>query len=529
MDLTLEQKRAIAIAEARAKAKTQSAKVAPSGGMGVAEDVARSAATGLGEGVTGGVGLLGDVQSLADDFGTWIGNKLGLKPLTPEQQATLNSGARAPTTAVIEQATGFDQIKHTPQTTAGEYARTTGQFVPGFAAGGVKGIVTGIGAGLGSEAAGQATEGTPLETPARIAGSIAGAGGGALMRRAITPRNITPERAAAANTLRKEGIDNLTEGQVTGNPGTLSRERKTNGIFYDQTAERTKQLEKLTQATLAKAGTLARRATPDVVDDAFTRNGQRFDTLASRNPMTIDQQFGQDVGTGLQAYMDLGPPTEKVAALRGFLDRIGSVIDPQGVVSGQAYKSLRSDIERAARGSADPGYAMALRDLKEALDDAMERSMAAAGSPDVGAWRDVRKQYRDLLVVETSIGSTSAEAAEGLITPQALRGAVKTKHGLRNMVRGKGTFEELSRAATTILRELPLTGYAPANAASVWQSGLAAPLEILMRLGRDVRMTKPVQRYLTNRVAPPPPTAYPVRTVPAVLPPFSDYMRERQR
>lgn len=505
------------------------AKAAPPAQMGMAEDVGRSAATGLGEGVTGSVGLLGDVQSLADDFGTWIGDKLGLKPLTTEQQAGFKAG-RAPTTAAIEQTVGFDKMKHTPQTTAGEYARTAGQFVPGFALGGAKGVATGVAAGLGSEAAGQATEGTALETPARIVGGIAGAGGGALLRRAVTPRNVPPERAKMAQTLRNEGIDNLTEGQVTGNLGVQARERKANGLFYDQTAERTRQLEKLTQAALARAGVLAPRATPDVIDDAFTKLGKQFDDLASRNTLTVDQAFGQDVATGIQDFMSLGPASEKVTALRSFVDRVGNVISPQGTIDGRAYHSLRSAIERAARGStSDPEYARALRSLKDSLDDAMERSMAAANSPDVGAWRDVRRRYRNILVVDEAVGSTSADAAEGLINPAALRGAVKRKHGARNMTRGQGDFEELSRAAAALMKDLPLTGTAPLNPASIWQSGLAFPAEALMRLGRDVRMTKPVQRYLTNRVAPPPPSSPIKNYSPAVVPPFSDYMREREK
>lgn len=534
-DLTLQQKQALA----RARARLRAGAGAPSK-MGVGEDIARSAATGLGEGVTGTVGLLGDVQSLADSFGTWVGDKLGLPQLPPEVQAGFQA-ARAPTTVDIESATGFDQMKHTPETTAGEYARTAGQFIPAMAAGGAvqagpgvvrrlagaaTGTLAGTGAGLGSEAAGQMTEGTPLETPARLAGGIVGGmGANVLTRRMVTPRAVPPERAKMAQTLRKEGIDNLTEGQVTGNLGVQARERKASGLFYDQTAQRTRQLEKLTQATLAKAGVIAKRATPDVVDDAFNKIGKRFDDLASRHSIRVDRTLGQDVSTGISDYMSLGPPQEKVTALQRFVDRVGNVIDPKGNIAGSAYKSLRSDIERAARGSADPDYARALRSLKDSLDDAMERSIAASGSKDLGAWQDVRRRYRNILVVEDAVGSTSADAAEGLIGPAALRSAVKKKHGVRNMVRGKGDFEELSRSAAGIMKELPLTGTAPLNPTSVWQSGLAAPFEIATRIGRDIRMSKPMQRYLTNTVAPPPP-ASPVRNYsPALIPPFTDWMR----
>lgn len=156
-------------------------------GMGTTEDVLRSTATGAGEGVTQSVGLLGDVQSAADSFGTWVGDQLGLPRLTPEQQAGFTgAGARAPTTAAIESATTFDQHKHIPQTTAGKFARTAASFaVPAGVAGkGVKAALKfGVIPGLVSEGAGQATEGSALEPFARVGGAMLGAGvAGGLMK-----------------------------------------------------------------------------------------------------------------------------------------------------------------------------------------------------------------------------------------------------------------------------------------------------------------------------------------------------------
>lgn len=153
--------------------------------MGTAEDVLRSTATGAGEGLTQSAGLLGDVQGVADSVGTWIGDQLGLKPLTPEQSAGFQAD-NAPTTAAIESATGFDQHKHTPQTTAGKFARTAASFAApaGIAGKGVKAAVKyGVVPGLVSEGGGQATEGTSLEPFARVGGAMLGAGfAGGLMK-----------------------------------------------------------------------------------------------------------------------------------------------------------------------------------------------------------------------------------------------------------------------------------------------------------------------------------------------------------
>jgi hypothetical protein len=66
-----------------------------------------------------------------------------------------------------------------PETTAGKYAQTIGEFLPGAALAPEKslgkGLVKfGVVPGAASEAAGQATEGTPLEPYARTAAAIAG-------------------------------------------------------------------------------------------------------------------------------------------------------------------------------------------------------------------------------------------------------------------------------------------------------------------------------------------------------------------
>lgn len=73
-----------------------------------------------------------------------------------------------------------------PQTTAGKYARTLGQFAPGLAAG-PEGLIPRISSvvapAVGSEALGQAASGTRAELPARLAGSFIGSGlAGSLQR-----------------------------------------------------------------------------------------------------------------------------------------------------------------------------------------------------------------------------------------------------------------------------------------------------------------------------------------------------------
>jgi hypothetical protein len=183
--------------------------------IGVGEDIARSALTGLGEGATQTVGLLGDVQGLADQAGTWVGDMLGLKPLTPEQQAGFGAG-RAPTTAGIEKATGFDEVKHVPQTVAGKFARTGASFAgPAAVAGIGRGVVRtaikgGVAPAVVSEGAGQLTEGTPAEPFARIGGAVLGgklaAGRKPRPGPAPTRDALTDEATSLYNSSKQRGV-----------------------------------------------------------------------------------------------------------------------------------------------------------------------------------------------------------------------------------------------------------------------------------------------------------------------------------
>lgn len=193
--------------------------------MGVAEDVARSAATGLGEGVTGLAGMGGDAAGMIGGLAGGVASVMGgdEQTNTAVADSVMRSlpiiGGMMPT-ADIEKATGFDQIKHEPQTTAGEYARTTGQFIPGAAVMGPGGIVKnalkfGVAPAVISETAGQATKGTDLEPFARTAGAV-GAGMAAGLRRGKIPPAPSREALKAKSKTLYDAAK--TEGLVLEQP-----------------------------------------------------------------------------------------------------------------------------------------------------------------------------------------------------------------------------------------------------------------------------------------------------------------------
>ncbi len=157
---------------------------------GTAADVAKSGGIGV---VKGGIGIAGFPADVAKALGNArdkyltnpIAKAIGAEPL-PEGGADPADyiGSHAIQSAIEKNVTGEF---YKPQTTAGKYAETVGEFVPAALAG-PGGIVRklAIGAavpGIASEAAGQATAGTPAEPYARAGAAIAaGAGAAALAR-----------------------------------------------------------------------------------------------------------------------------------------------------------------------------------------------------------------------------------------------------------------------------------------------------------------------------------------------------------
>jgi hypothetical protein len=95
--------------------------------------------------------------------------------------------------------------------------------------------------------------------------------------------------------------------------------------------------------------------------------------------------------------------------------------------------------------------------MTEALDDTMERSVNPG---DVGAFRDARRIYRNLMVIEKASTAGGQATAQGLITPAQLQIANKDVLGRRAQARSQGEFSELARAGVAAMTPLPDSGTA---------------------------------------------------------------------
>jgi hypothetical protein len=432
----------------------------------------KSLGVGLGNAAIGIAGMPGDMQSLASTV-------TGIKepPVNPASEARPVNLLKLPGSAEIKSGVeGITGKFYEPKTTTDKMLRAVGEFAPG-AAFGPGGPIRRIGGqvvapAIGSELAGMATTSpdNPNGSPyAKVIGALGATVAPAAIGRAITPLPATAERSAMVQALAGEGVV-PTAGQRTGSKSLQYMESALGdlpGAGGGATAATNRSGEQFTAAVMRRIGENANRATPEVIDRAFNRIGGQFDAVAARNTMRVDPQFGQDLTATWQNYSNLVAPPNRAPAVENYIREVHNAIR-NGQLPGEVYQSLRSRIEATARGArGNPDAMNALRDIRHALDDGMERSIAATGNPaDIQAWREARNQYRNLLVVEKVAAGAGEDAATGLLSPQQMRQAVVSSHGQRNYARGTGDFAELVRAGNAVMPKLPQSGTAPRAAAS---------------------------------------------------------------
>lgn len=518
--VTIEQQKAIALASARRRAAEAS-----SGGTGA--DVAKSFGSGVAQGAIGLPGNFGDAGAVTQDAVTSLAGRLGV----PEDIAgyaghagrlLMGPLANLPTTdqitGAVESVTG---PLYKPQTTAGEYAQTLGQFVPGMAFGPgsiPRRVVGGVTSAAASEAAGQTSKGEWYEPYARLGGALLGGAAPDAARRVVTPLPVNAERQRLLGVMDAEGVP-LTAGQRTGNTKLGYLESELGGGQAQNIMDQ--QGEQFTAAALRRVGSNENRASPPVMRDAINRIGHEFDTLAQRHDLPGDPQIATDVANAVTEYTNLVPATAQPAAAQNFANDLLHVA--QNGLSGAEYQSFRSRLQRLARGSTDPQLGNLYRNMAGSLDDAMERHLAATNSPDLGAWQNVRNQYRNLIVLERAASAPGKNTAEGIIQPSQLRNATVNAHGRRNYVRGEGDFAELGRAGEATMKPLPNSGTAGRQQAQRLGTGAMAALgaalgghyggaqEALLGFiaggsvpyaaGRTL-MSRPVQAWLANQMLP---------------------------
>lgn len=338
-----------------------------------------------------------------------------------------------------------------------------------------RGVASGAVLG-GLQGAGDAAETADIPRDAAIGAGVGGVVGGAVplaiqgVRRALTPTaNVDPSRRVLVEALRNEGVD-LTAGQQTGSKFVRYLESAANDMPFvgggvDDML--TRQKEQFTSAALRRAGVNADRAEPAVMDAARDNIGRQFADLSARNTLTFDQQFAADLTNTVRNYGRALPVNQREYVA----DLINDLGLQNGQLPGRVYQETRSRLTRMAQNNrnSDPTFAEALRGIRDALDNAMERSVSPA---DAGAWGEARRLYGNYKTISNAMAGAGEETAQGLLSPLQLRQAVAAgnKDGY---VRGQGELAELARAGAGVMTPLPQSGTAPRMMAQQILTGLA--------------------------------------------------------
>lgn len=469
------------------------------------EDVIKSAGSGIASGLTKLAGLVPDLSSMAHNaankylFDPLLNATVGppSKTLTPDQMPPdINKLAGSDSIQKgVESLTGEF---YKPQTTPGKYAHSIGEAIPGSVA--APGSIpmrfaSAVGAGAAGEAAGQATEGTAFEPYARVAGALAGGMAPTAFGRGVTPLPSAPQRERLVQVLNDEGVTSLTAGQRTGNKPLQYLESATSaapGAGGGATRVQEEGQRQFTEAAMRRAGA-GPDATPEVLAQNNQRLGNQFEALSARNNLTPDNQFVNDVVDAARNYRRV-PDSQQRQMVQGYIDDIVDHVN-QGSMPGPQYQEMRSRLSRQANSlrQSDPTLSEALRDMRNALDNAMARSISP---DDQQAWQAARREYGAQKVIEKAASRAGEATGEGQIVPANLRNTVAAENR-GAYARGQGPFSELSRAGSTVMAPLPNSGTAQrANAFNILNQ---ATLGVVPAVTGRVLNSRPAQAYLGNQ------------------------------
>jgi len=465
-----------------------------------------------------------------------------LSYLTPEQQqAALAEGEKRhqASEAGFEKAiSGLPK----PETAAGKFSSgvlefasdPTGYIGPG---GMLRKGATALAGGIGSEAAGELTEGTKLEGPARVAGGMLGAKVPGAVARPIPGMKIPPERQPYLTELDNADIP-YTAGQATGSRALRSWEGHLGelpGAGGATERANSQSSEAFNKWALEQAGASGTKADQPTINRMWKDLGDRYDALAAKHSLTFSPADRRRVAQAAKDYSDLTAPAFQKPIVAKVVKDINTVATKYGgAIPGTLYQKYRSQIERAARGAPDPESKQSLHKLAETLDDAMENTLISQKSPDVGAYKALRRNYRAAKAIEAAIGT--GERADD-IAPNKLRNALSNQNK-KSYQTGSRDMAPVTRAADKILNPLPQSGTAPRTAAmaiptsivggAVGGGAAGGPVGAALGaagggatalapgLAGRALLSGPVQRALKNQAPPPFPAAGKRAIIPGV-------------
>jgi hypothetical protein len=434
------------------------------------EDVNRSAASGLMEGVEGLAGILSLPARATDAI---VDRGLGF--LGVGEDNYIRRGARGlrengdPASALMRSGGVVqDVLDYEPQTRAGQYVETGARYAPGavMLGGGYGAASTPTQAfrtagenvlryaavpGMAEETAGQAVRAVAGEgsTAEAIARPVAALGAGILASRPtgqVRPLGARENDIRHAETLRTAGVE-PTAGQVT-RSGALRALEGTRGQVDEQ-------LQQVTRAALRSIGANADEVTPQVLARSYDDIVGMMDDAVSGATFTPGNRFASDAEGVRQFYINSTGAGDVVPGVGNIIDEFVAASRTGRPVSLSQMRTWRSTLGELMNSGKSSAIQAAGR-LRGLIDDATTETLRSMGrDSDVEALARSREMFRNWLSVADA--STRPGASGGLLSPEALRQAVIRTEGRRNVATGRNQTElgRLTEATDAILRPMP--------------------------------------------------------------------------
>jgi hypothetical protein len=270
---------------------------------------------------------------------------------------------------------------------------------------------------------------------------------------------VDPNTAQLANVARNQFGIPVSAGEISSNPMVRFANSVINKIpGSGGGAHREEMQTGFNRAVSNTFGEDEPSITPQVMANARDRIGDVFEGVAQRTPVIrADPQLATELRQTIhnaQATMTAG----EVEPLVRQVQNIAHLVDPHtNTITGEIYQNLTkrgSPLDRAMQ-SDNPNIKNSAREIRDALDGAMERSAPADVADDL---RQARREWRNLRTVEPLV----AKAPTGDISPALLQGRVnssfKGTHGAA--YGGGGDLKALSDIGQRFLKEPPSSGTA---------------------------------------------------------------------
>lgn len=326
--------------------------------------------------------------------------------------------------------------------TAGKYAATIGEFLPGAMGGPGTMLRYGVIPGAASEAAGQATEGKDIEPYARVVAPIVAS----LLAGRPGAFAGDDESARMANVVERAGVRGVTAGQASGSQPLMRME----GML--QATD--KQLEDVTAATLKMLGSDKKVATPANLMNIEKTLVDQMDSAVSGVsivPSAANSASAIDVAKN---YVKRAPSLHLNPGISGIAKEISALSKTGNPVSLSQLKEWRSDIGLMTV-SPDPRTRQAAHSLRTLIDEMTDDALIAAGrESDIAALAKARESYRNYVGVRDAASRPGAEG--GILSPQALNQSMIRAQGRESYATGRSTpMTDFTRSAAATLRPAP--------------------------------------------------------------------------